>query len=139
MITRRGFISVILIIGIVIMAVAICSTLSGCTRGQARTVSTWQGGLNREWAVNSGAAQIAAYESFFDLYANIIATAGTIQDPLNGMSDLEIGGMRANLRTWIAQYNTDSIKFESMARFKADNLPTRLSFDEVLYQARMER
>jgi len=123
-------IALILIFVTILLTVALF--FNGYTRGQARAVSTWSGGLNREWEVNRAANQIYGYNYFYDMWAKIQAEATAIQiaeNPSSGYSQMEISGMKMNLVNWIHTYNEDSKKDQDFARYKDRGLPGEIRYD----------
>ena len=111
---------------LILCVVVIALVLGSCTRKQAQAVSTWQGGLQREWDVNSSKNQQHAYNWFYDQYGMIKSTAQQIKvlDPVQDR--VELNGLKMNLAQWIAQYNENVKKDEGMARYMPDDLPQRL-------------
>ena len=115
----------------IILILLLVFSLMGCTRSQAKTVSTWAGGLEREWSVNSAQNQIYSYEYFFNMYATIEGSANSIKYLDPEKDRIEINGIKMNLSKWISDYNANSLKVESRARFKDGNqLPDQLSLKD---------
>ena len=108
---------------LLIVMIVLLVVFSACTRSQARAVSTWQGGLGREWAVNSAEQQRLQYAYFYDLYGQILAQS-SIAKRLTGddRTAAEIILIR-----WINEYNQAARQEEGRARWMADDLPSQLN------------
>jgi hypothetical protein len=100
----------------------------GCTRKQARAISTWQGGIGMEYDVNRASEQRGNYERFYDQYGTIKAAAQKVK--ILG-SDTEEGKANLmNIASWIEEYNSRSSMSLSRGRWMPTDIPDNLSFSD---------
>jgi hypothetical protein len=98
-----------------------------------------RGKIQAKERVESGSHRLYSYEFFYDLYASIqsyetalkaqrerLETAETASERARIRSN--IAGIKAQKRRAIERYNANAQKVETKAKFKADDLPTRIDY-----------
>lgn len=105
-----------------------------------------KGVVGAEETLESAGKRISSYDSFFDLCANAQTMQGNIKDQEFNLSKLDmktdpelykitltnVTGMKSRLRDVVNQYNANSQKEYTTARFKSSNLPSRLNADQPI-------
>lgn len=99
-----------------------------------------RGSVNAEEQLESAASRIARYDYFFDLCASVQrqkAQLAAQKERLSSEPDgkiksrvrANIAGIKSQVAGSVAQYNAESAKSYTSARFKASNLPYQLTVE----------
>lgn len=123
-----------IVLGVITALVAI--TFAGW--GFTYLTAPLKGRVDAEVQIESAHSRIGRYEYFFDLCASVQQMEASLEAQRELLGSLtenkdkvrvgtNIAGLKSQLAGAVAKYNTESAKSYTAARFKASNLPIRLS------------
>lgn len=128
------------VLGIAVSFIFIITAITAGSLAYRYYMAPVHGKVNAEVQIESAPSRIQKYEHFFNLCAQVqtmkasIAAQRDLLDPAETTKErsrirANLAGMTAQLARYVNQYNADSQKNYTKARFKDSSLPYTLSVD----------
>lgn len=102
-----------------------------------------RGKINAKEKIESAEHRLYSYEKFYDMYASIKSYVTALESQKENLKFAEtsserqrirsnISGIKSQLRRAIEEYNSESRKIKTIGKFKADDLPYKLEYENFI-------
>ena len=103
-----------------------------------------RGKVDAKEHVESGDHRIYSYELFYDMYGNIKSYQTALEAQKENLEYAEsssersrirsnISGIKSQLRRAIEEYNAEASKVKTVGKFRSDDLPQKIKFENYIY------
>lgn len=128
------------VVALILLGMIVLGTVTGVLSGAINYVlAPFRGAVEAEIQIESGANRRYTYDHFHNMCAaikaievnidsqqNLMSNSSTMSDEQKNMILTNIAGLQAQRANKISEYNADSDKAYTSARFKDDRLPRNL-------------